>query len=100
MDATVADVIRRVWSTAWGSFEALQWIRLKMIPSVDTRKVAEFIALVDPSAARKPAQQFPPSIKKGMNMYSGKIDVPDGIIAHLRRECGGNVHDRHIVGVL
>jgi hypothetical protein len=27
------------------------------------------------------------------------IDVPDGIIAHLTRECGGNVHDRHVVEV-
>jgi hypothetical protein len=26
-------------------------------------------------------------------------DVPDGIIAHLTRECGGNVHDRHVVDV-
>jgi hypothetical protein len=39
----------------------------------------------------------PPSVKKGKaNDRSGKgveIDVPDGIIAHLTRECGGNVHD-------
>jgi hypothetical protein len=28
-----------------------------------------------------------------------EIDVPDGIIAHLTRECGGNVHDRHVVDV-
>jgi hypothetical protein len=27
------------------------------------------------------------------------IDVPDGIVAHLTRECGGNVHDRHVVEV-
>jgi hypothetical protein len=25
--------------------------------------------------------------------------VPDGIIAHLTRECGGNVHDVHVVDV-
>jgi hypothetical protein len=24
-------------------------------------------------------------------------DIPDGIIAHLTRECGGNVHDWHVV---
>jgi hypothetical protein len=29
----------------------------------------------------------------------GKFDVPDGIIAHLTRECGENVHDRHVVEV-
>jgi hypothetical protein len=28
-----------------------------------------------------------------------EIDVPDGIIAHLTRECGGNVHDCHVVDV-
>jgi hypothetical protein len=33
-------------------------------------------------------------VKKG-----GQFDLPDGIIAHLTRECGGNVHDRHIVDV-
>jgi hypothetical protein len=39
-------------------------------------------------------KQFPPSVKKG-----GRFDVPDGIIAHLTRECGGNVHDRNVVDV-
>jgi hypothetical protein len=34
---------------------------------------------------------FPPLVKKG-----GQFDVPDGIIAQLTRECGGNVHDRHL----
>jgi hypothetical protein len=28
-----------------------------------------------------------------------EIDVPDGIIAHLTRECGGNVHDRNVIEV-
>jgi hypothetical protein len=28
-----------------------------------------------------------------------EIDVPDGIIAHLTREFGGNVHDHHVVEV-
>jgi hypothetical protein len=28
-----------------------------------------------------------------------EIDVPDGIIAHLTKECGGNVQDRHVVDV-
>jgi hypothetical protein len=40
------------------------------------------------------SKQFPPSVKKGK-----KFDVPDGIIAHLTSECGGNVHDRHVVDV-
>jgi hypothetical protein len=28
-----------------------------------------------------------------------EIDIPDGIIAHLTRECGGNVHDHGVVDV-
>jgi hypothetical protein len=27
------------------------------------------------------------------------FNVPDGIIAHLKRECGGNVPDRHVIDV-
>jgi hypothetical protein len=26
-------------------------------------------------------------------------EIPEGIIAHLIRECGGNLHDRHVVDV-
>jgi hypothetical protein len=37
---------------------------------------------------------FAPSMKKGEY-----FDAPDGIIAHLTRECGGNVRDRHVAGV-
>jgi hypothetical protein len=29
-----------------------------------------------------------------------EIEVPDGIIARLTRECGGNVHDRHVVKII
>jgi hypothetical protein len=42
-------------------------------------------------------------VKKGKakNIWGNEveIDVPDGIIAHLMRECGGNVHDRNVVDV-
>jgi hypothetical protein len=55
----------------------------------------------------KPAKQFPPLVKKlktksvlsWQKRSKIEIDVPDGIIAHLTRECGGNVHDRHVVDV-
>jgi hypothetical protein len=39
-------------------------------------------------------KQFPPSVKKVRG-----LKVPGGIIAHLTRECGGNVHDCHVVDV-
>jgi hypothetical protein len=39
-------------------------------------------------------RQIPPSVKK-----VGDLNVPDGIIAHLTRECGGNVHDHHVVDI-
>jgi hypothetical protein len=40
------------------------------------------------------AKQFPPSLKKGT-----KFEIPDGIVAYLARQCGGNVHDRGVVEV-
>jgi hypothetical protein len=36
--------------------------------------------------------QFPPSVKKGKY-----FDVAEGIISHLTKECGGNVHDSKLV---
>jgi hypothetical protein len=55
----------------------------------------------------KRAKQFPPLVKKVIIMgispwqavWEWKIDVPDGIIAHLTRECGGNVHESHVVDI-
>jgi hypothetical protein len=38
---------------------------------------------------------FAPLVKKGRYGFN----IPDGIIAHLTRECGGNVHDRQIVDI-
>jgi hypothetical protein len=72
MALTVQEIIRHGWSVdpaARGSFEgifdAIRRIRFRMTLKVDVGKVAEFVALVDPSAAVKPAKQFPPLIKKG-----------------------------------
>jgi hypothetical protein len=48
-------------------------------------------------------KEFPPSMKKGkLRISDGSqtdemCGIPDGVIAHLTRECGGNVHDRHVV---
>jgi hypothetical protein len=28
-----------------------------------------------------------------------EFEIPDGIIAHLTRQCGGNVHDHHVVDI-
>jgi serine/threonine protein kinase len=106
MDTTIQQIIKQDWSvdpTARGSFEeifkALRQIRFKMTPAVDMRRVAEFVALVDPSVVMEPAKQFRPSVKKRKVKEpwgdAVEIDVPDGIIAHLTRECRGNVHDRY-----
>jgi hypothetical protein len=54
--------------------------------------VVELVHRVFPGQQVK--QEFPPSVKK-----VGDLNVPDGIIAHLTRECGGNVHDRHVVDI-
>jgi hypothetical protein len=46
---------------------------------------------------------FPPCMKKGKAMDCDGdevvLNVTDGIIAHLTRECGGNVHDCHVIDV-
>jgi hypothetical protein len=66
MAAAVADIIRQgrsVDAAAPRSFEdffdALRRIEFKMTQAVDRHNVSEFVTLVDPSAARKPAQQPP-----------------------------------------
>jgi hypothetical protein len=41
-----------------------------------------------------PDIQFPPLLKNGRD-----FDVPDGIITHLTRECGGNVYEHQVVDV-
>jgi hypothetical protein len=45
-------------------------------------------------APPRPAKLFTPSTKKG-----GEFEVPDAIIGHLTRVCGGNVHQFNIVDV-
>jgi hypothetical protein len=53
----------------------------------------------------KPAQQFTPSLKKTKtknviprdNGDEIELDVPNGIIGYLTRQCGGNVHDGNVV---
>jgi hypothetical protein len=55
----------------------------------DRANAGEIIKRIFPES-----KQFPPSVKKGQ-----KFDVPQGLIAHLTRECGGNVHDRGVVDV-
>jgi hypothetical protein len=61
--------------------------------------------LVLPNRNKETGKQFPPSVKKAkLRLSDGTqsqdmYDIPDGIIAHLTRECGGNVHDRHVVDV-
>jgi hypothetical protein len=50
-------------------------------------------------------KRFRPSMKKGrLRLRDGRetdemYDIPDGIIAHLTRECGGNVDDHCVVDV-
>jgi hypothetical protein len=63
--------------------------------------VGEIIKRIFPES-----KQFPPSVRnvklrlgngKGTNEMCG---IPDGIIAHLTRDCGGNAQDRHQSGRL
>jgi myosin heavy subunit len=59
-----------------------------------------------PPTPPKKAKQFPPSMKKGkLRLRDGRsqtadvYDIPDGIIAHLTRECGGNISKQNVVDV-
>jgi hypothetical protein len=55
-----------------------------------------------PKSHHRRGVEFPPSLRQVTvkTCYSEtEIDVPDGIIAHLTRECGGNVRDHDVVGV-
>jgi hypothetical protein len=58
-----------------------------------------------PNRNKETGKQFPPLVKKGKlrdvdgDETDEMYDIPDGIIAHLTRECGGNVHDGHVVDV-
>jgi hypothetical protein len=56
--------------------------------------IDDAIAVVQKHFPKLKVRRFPPSVKKG-----GQFDVPDGLIAHLTRECGGNVHDCKVVDV-
>jgi hypothetical protein len=62
--------------------------------------VSEIIRRIFPES-----KQFPPSVKKvkiqaGFLKREVGIDAPDGIIGHLTRQYGGNVHDRRQSGQL
>jgi hypothetical protein len=63
---------------------------IRTFPKLNIIQVIESMGKLFPGQVR----QIPPSVKKGKY-----FDVPDGIIAHLTRECGGNVHDRHVVDI-
>jgi predicted nucleic acid-binding protein len=53
------------------------------------------VKVAPPPATPKQTKQFPLSAKRQREFFI----VPDGIIAHLTRECGGNVHDSQVVDV-
>jgi hypothetical protein len=60
--------------------------------------------LVLPTIGKKRAKQFPPLVKMArVGSVRGRvgitINLPDGIIAHLTRECGGDMHDCHVVDI-
>jgi hypothetical protein len=88
-----ADVVTDFFDLHSGHFYE---VNASMWGSIRTRLVLPNVTL----------KQFPPSVKKGKLRYSTTnketdttYDIPDGIIAHLTRECGGNVHFRRVVNV-
>jgi hypothetical protein len=80
----------------------------KAMKAKEDRLVAEVGKLKDDirRMVSRTWKQFPPSAKKvtiTSLVYSDKrkieLGVPNGIVAHLMRECGGNVHDGQAVDV-
>jgi predicted nucleic acid-binding Zn-ribbon protein len=61
----------------------------------DLRNMQQELAKLKEEIKRmKMTKVFVPFVKQG-----GQFGVPNGIIAHLTRECGGNVHDYDVVEV-
>jgi hypothetical protein len=77
-----------------------------MMSVVDLCKVAEFVALIDPSSGRKPAQDFRLFVNKGKlslrdSSQSDKMfDIPDRIIGHLTSAFGGKMHGGGVTEVI
>jgi hypothetical protein len=57
----------------------------------------EFKTVMNGVFRKKPIQR--PAMKKRKDWRGDKIMVPNGILAHLTREFGGNVNDDHVVDV-
>jgi sulfur relay (sulfurtransferase) DsrC/TusE family protein len=85
----ILEIIRRLFQS-FSATQALEMIR-KLFQKLNMVQIIESIGKLFPGQFR----QFPPSVKK-----RGQFDVLDGMIAHLTRECGGNVHDHHIFDVM
>jgi hypothetical protein len=84
----ILKIIRQLFPSL-SATQALEIIR-KFFPKLNIVQVIESIGKIFPGQFR----QFSPQGKK-----KGQFDVLDGMITHLTRECGGNVHDRCIVDV-
>jgi hypothetical protein len=84
----ILEIIRQLFPSL-SATQAFKMIR-KLFPKLNIVQVIESIGKLFPGQFR----QFPPSVKKRR-----QCDVLDGMIAHLTRECSGNVHDRHVVDV-
>jgi hypothetical protein len=64
-------------------------LRLRTLVERQEREIRELRSLIPPSAPVTASIRFAPSPAAPLN----------GIVAHLTRDCGGNVHDRHVVTI-
>jgi hypothetical protein len=69
------------------------------------RKLAP-VKVSPPLSSPKAEKLSPPSMKKGkLRLSSGsetkdRYAIPEGIVAHLTRDCGENVHNHHVFDVV
>jgi hypothetical protein len=70
--------------------------QLERCPNMDDGfvRLQRDLAAIKEEMAKSKIKQFPPSLKNGW-----KFNIPDGIISHLTKACGGNVHDHGVVEV-
>jgi hypothetical protein len=91
-----------------GMFSLLEFVRFKYSSMAVMNNfftlLSEYSCEVNASMWASPlrsvrSSKHNPETVPSIDRKGNYLDVPDGIIAHLTRECGGNVHDRHVIDV-
>jgi hypothetical protein len=94
MDAAGRRIINQGWSVGpelRGIFDALRGISFRLTAAVNPDRAAQSLALAAPPAITAKGRRHFPRLHRRRTVEQRDLEVPDGIISHLTRECGGNV---------